>query len=672
MTAARPDFPALAEAVSVRGLAAVTAGEQGPDPFAALWEWLAAEPGPDGSGEPAADHASVRRLFAGFDLPRPEQALVTLLFAAGTSELVVRAAAEALAATGGVSGGGLPLWLACRTVPGLHPGALAASRPLTWFGLVLTDVQAPRIECRLALAGPVVDRLLGHEVVDPVIGCRVSRAPVTPDPAASPAADGDPAAVPDPDPLAARLAAALGRRLTARGPLGLPPLVVAPGARVGELGAALRMLGLAPWQMATADVPDDPGERERLAVAWSREAALDGAALILHDAGASRSAAAVAAFADRIWGHVLLISPQPPDGLARGVHGLLPVRDDPAAARGRLAAALGPARAHRLGEGLTRVATQFRLDAAALDTAVAMAAADIDGAPDAAAATAALWHAAARSAAPTPLPGVRIVEPAYRWADIVLPAHTEAALRRIEIHVRHAARVFDEWGFAGEGGSWRGRGVAALFAGPSGTGKTMAAEVLAASLDLRVMAIDLSRIISKYVGETSKNIAAVFEQAERSGAVMVWNEGDAVWGARGGVGNAVDRHVNAEVGDLLQRIEEFSGFTVVTTNLRHAIDPAFLRRFRFVVDFPMPSETERLRLWNQVFPAGAPVEILDWSSLASLPLTGGSIRNVALGAAFLAAEAGTAVSRDMIEAELAEELRKQNLPVPRLTWADQR
>ena len=369
---------------------------------------------------------------------------------------------------------------------------------------------------------------------------------------------------------------------------------------------------------------------------------------------------------------MLLIAPQPPDGLARGVHGLPPVRDDPAAARGRLAAALGPARAHRLGEGLTRVATQFRLDAAALDAAVATAAADIDGAPDAAAATAALWHAAARSAAPTPLPGVRIVEPAYRWADMVLPAHTEAALRRIEIHVRHAARVFDEWGFAGEGGGWRGRGVAALFAGPSGTGKTMAAEVLAASLDLRVMAIDLSRIISKYVGETSKNIAAVFEQAERSGAVMVWNEGDAVWGARGGVGNAVDRHVNAEVGDLLQRIEEFSGFTVVTTNLRHAIDPAFLRRFRFVVDFPVPSETERLRLWNQVFPAGAPVEILDWSSLASLPLTGGSIRNVALGAAFLAAEAGTAVGRDMIEAELAEELRKQNLPVPRLTWVDQR
>jgi hypothetical protein len=662
-------FPALAEAVSLAALAAVTAEEPVPDPFAGLWAWL--DPDPDSDpGDGAADPGAVsaRRLFAGFDLPRPEQALVTLLFAAGTSELVVRAAAEALAVTGGVGGGGLPLWLACRAVPGLDPGALAAARPLTYFGFVLTDGAVPRIESRLALAGPVVDRLLGQDVVDPVVACRVSRAPVVTVPVADRATD--PSG--DPDPLATQLAAALGRRLTTRGPLGLPPLVVAPGARVGELADALRVLGLAPWQMSVADIPDDPGERDRLALAWSREAALDAAALILRDAGPSRADEAVAAFVDRVLGHVLLVAPQPPDGLARGVHALPPVPDDPAAARHRLTCALGPARARRLGEGLTRVAAQFRLDAAALDTAVATAAADIDAAPDAAAATAALWHAAARSVTPTPLPGVRIVEPAHGWPDIVLPSATEAALRRIELHVRHAARVFDDWGFAGERGSWRGRGVAVLFAGPSGTGKTMAAEVLAASLDLRVMVIDLSRVISKYVGETSKNIAAVFEQAERSGAVMVWNEGDAVWGSRGGVGNAVDRHVNAEVGDLLQRIEEFSGFTVVTTNLRHAIDPAFLRRFRFVVDFPMPSDTERLRLWSQAFPADAPVEVLDWSSLASLPLTGGSIRNVALGAAFLAAEAGTAVGRDMIEAELAEELRKHNLPVPRLAWTDAR
>jgi SpoVK/Ycf46/Vps4 family AAA+-type ATPase len=231
--------------------------------------------------------------------------------------------------------------------------------------------------------------------------------------------------------------------------------------------------------------------------------------------------------------------------------------------------------------------------------------------------------------------------------------------------------VFDSWGFAARMGgreNWRGRGVAVLFAGPSGTGKTMAAEVLASSLDLRVMAIDLSQIISKYVGETSKNIAAAFDEAERSGAVMVWNEGDAVWGVRGGVGNATDRHVNAEVGDLLQRIEGFCGFTIVTTNLRHAIDPAFLRRFRFIVDFPLPSTAERQRLWQNAFPPETPTEVLNWLALTALPLSGGSIRNVALGAAFIAASEGGKVTPAMVESEVAEELRKQNLSVPRLNW----
>ncbi|MEH0829143.1 MULTISPECIES: ATP-binding protein [unclassified Micromonospora] len=661
MTFPEPGFPALAEAASLAALTRVTGvatadadsdrvTDTAGDAFAPLWEWL--------DGEDA--DVSVRRLHAGFGLSRADLAVVALLFAAGTSEVVARACADAVAATGGVAGGGVPLWLACRAVPGLDPGALAASGPLTRFEMVLADAPAPRIESRLTLAAPLVDRLLGHEVVDPVLAARIGPVPSLPDPTA------------EPDPLAAAIVRSLA---AARTPLGLPPLVMAPGIRIDDLGRALRSLGLRPCRLAVADIPEDPAERERLALRWSREAALDAAALILHDAGVHRPADGLAAFADRVLGHVLLIAPQPPDGLARGIHTLPPAHDDPASARRRWAAALGPARTRRVGAGLTRVAAQFRLDPGAVDAAAALAAAEIEAAGDERTATAALWHAAARAATPEPLPGVRIVEPAYRWDDIVLPAQIEAALRRIELHVRHAARVFDDWGFAdrmGGRGSWRGRGVAALFAGPSGTGKTMAAEVLAASLDLRVMAIDISRIISKYVGETSKNIASVFAQAERSGAVMVWNEGDAVWGTRGGVGNAVDRHVNAEVGDLLQRIEEFSGFTVVTTNLRHAIDPAFLRRFRFVIDFPMPSEAERLRLWSHAFPPAAPIEIHDWSSLAALPLTGGSIRNVALGAAFLAVEAGTAVGREMIEAELAEELRKQNLPVPRLTWADAR
>ncbi len=625
-------FPAVAEAVALVALSGTAAEESSTDPFAALWSWL----------EDTDSESTPRRLTDGFGLARPEQALVALLLAVETSEAVARAAAAASAAAGGVPDGGLPLWLACRAVPGLDVGALAATRPLTWFGVVLTSGPVPRIETRLTLSPAVVDRLLGHAAAEPAIAARMGR-------------------VPDSRPEAP-LVAALETALAGRGPLGLPPLVVAPGGTVGELGAALHALGLEAWQLAAGTLPDDPVERERLALVWSREAALDGAALVVH--GTPPSVEALAGFLDRVVGHVVLVAERAPDGMARGVHGLSPVGDDLDTARRRWAAALGPDRAGRVGAGLTRVAAQFRLDPGALDAAVAAAAPALDAARDEQTATAALWHAAARAGTPLPLAGVRITEPAHRWDELVVPPPTAAALRRIEVHVRHAARVFDDWGFP----SRRGRGVAALFAGPSGTGKTMAAEVLADSLDLRVMTIDLSLVISKWVGETSKNIASCFAEAERSGAVMVWNEGDAIWGARGGVGNAVDRHVNAEVGDLLQRIEEFSGFTVVTTNLRHAIDAAFLRRFRFVVDFPLPARDERRRLWAAAFPPAVPVHLPDREALADLPLSGGSIRNVALGAAFLAAEAGVPVTPAMIETELAHELRKQDLPVPRLAW----
>ncbi|WP_171165709.1 ATP-binding protein [Streptomyces sp. I05A-00742] len=641
---ARAHLAVLAESMALPVLTGIARGEVPADGFAPLGQWL----------EGAGPASPLRRMAEGFDLSRAELELVVLLLAADTSERVARAAAEATSAHGGVVGGGLPVWLACRAVAGLCPSVLAAALPLVRFGIVEPEPASPRIEARLALAAPVLDRLLGRPVRDPLVSSRMAPLPV---PAAGPGEEGD-------------LPAALGRSLASRGPLGLPPLVLVPGVPPEEIATALAALGLTPWRMSGSDVPEDAGARDLLAARWSREAMLESAALVI-DAVDGPSEGPVAAFADRVLGHVLLTGQQVPDGIARGVHVVPAPGDGPGAAGRRWAAALGPDRAARLGHGVERVAAQFRLDAKGIATAAAEAAEAVDAAPDAAGAAAALWHVAARSFTPSPLPGVHLVEPAYGWEDIVLPPATEAALRRVESHVRHAARVFDDWGFAarvGGRGSWRGRGVAALFCGPSGTGKTMAAEVLASALDVRVMVIDLSRIISKWVGETSKNVAAVFDAAERSGSMMVWNEGDAVWGTRGGVANATDRHVNAEVGDLLQRIETFSGFTVITTNLRQAIDPAFMRRFRFVVDFPLPSVDERRRLWCSAFPPQAPVEAVRWDALAALPLTGGSIRNVALGAAFLAAEVGRPVDRAMIEAELAEELRKQNLPVPHVAW----
>ncbi|MEV6055676.1 ATP-binding protein [Streptomyces sp. NPDC052107] len=641
-----PDLAALAESTSLSALGRLARGEPPADGFGPLRQWL----------ERADPASPLRRMAEGFDLSPAELQLVALLLAASTSESVARAAADAATANGGVAGSGLPVWLACRAVGELHPSMLAAALPLVRFDIIEVEPLLPRVEARLALTAPVLDRLLGQSARDPLVACRMG--PLTA-PAAAPGDEGD-------------LSVAVARSLASRGPLGLPPLMLLPDVTLDDIARALSNLGLTPWRIAGSDIPEDAESRDRLAARWSRESMLDTAALVI-DAAGCPPGTPVASFADRVLGHVLLTGHQVPDGLTRGFHVVPAQGDSPAAAVRRWAQALGPDRAARLGRGVNRVAAQFRLDAKGIATAAVRAAAAVDAAPDSTSAAAALWHVAARSFTPSPLPGVSLVEPAYDWDDIVLPPATEAALRRVESHVRHAAQVFDDWGFAarvGGRGSWRGRGVAALFCGPSGTGKTMAAEVLASALDLRVMVIDLSQIISKWVGETSKNVAAVFEAAERSGSMMVWNEGDAVWGTRGGVATATDRHVNAEVGDLLQRIESFSGFTVITTNLRQAIDHAFLRRFRFVVDFPLPSEAERRRLWQSAFPPQTPVEPLRWEALAPLPLTGGSIRNVALGAAFLAAAGGCPVDKTMIEAELAEELRKQNLPVPRVNWEE--
>jgi ATPase family associated with various cellular activities (AAA) len=597
---------------------------------------------PDGfASEP---ETALARLADGFALGPPETALVALLFAAACSEAVARRVTAAAPESGGR---GLPAWLAMRLVPALDLATLAAGAPLRRFGIVAVEPGAVRIEARLSLGDGLVDRFCGAPPAEPDVAARIL--PLRPDEGlANPA-------------LAGQLAAALA----ARGRDKLSPLVLAGRSEPAVLAASLAALGLVPHGLRTIAIPEDAEARDALARRWSRDAALDRGVLVIQIGEPGPPPAIVADFAERVLGHVVVAGPVSLPCLNRAISAV--GETVPAAPAERWRQALGPARSARLGAAVARVGAQFRLDPSEIDAVCARAGTQLDAAPDADAAGRILWHEAGRFTAGTPTPGVAIVEPAYRWDDIVLAASIEAALRRIETHVRHATLVMDDWGFAGRMGG-RGRGVAALFSGPSGTGKTMAAEVLASALDLRMMVIDLSQIISKYIGETSKNIAAAFDQAERCGAVMVWNEGDAIWGSRGSVGNATDRHVNAEVGDLLQRIEAFRGFTIVTTNMKHAIDPAFLRRFRFSIDFQMPSETERLRLWQRAFPEAAPVEPINWAALAALPLSGGSIRNIALGSAFLAADRGGRIDRALISAELGEELRKQDQPVRDVDW----
>ena len=234
------------------------------------------------------------------------------------------------------------------------------------------------------------------------------------------------------------------------------------------------------------------------------------------------------------------------------------------------------------------------------------------------------------------------IEPAATWDDLVLPTMQQRILREIAVHVRQRLTVYETWGFASKGA--RGLGISALFAGLSGTGKTMAAEVLANELRLELYRIDLSSVVSKYIGETEKNLRRVFDAAEKGGAILLFDEADALFGKRSEVKDSHDRYANIEVSYLLQRMEAYRGLAILTTNLKNALDTAFLRRLRFIIQFPFPDATQRAEIWRRIFPADTPTEGLDVEKLAQLNIAGGNIRNIALYAAFLAAEAKESVN----------------------------
>jgi hypothetical protein len=227
------------------------------------------------------------------------------------------------------------------------------------------------------------------------------------------------------------------------------------------------------------------------------------------------------------------------------------------------------------------------------------------------------------------------IAPGATWEEIVLPEEAFRQLEEIAAQVAHRGRVYEQWGFGAR--LSRGRGISALFSGPPGTGKTMAAEVLAAHLQLDLYRIDLSGVVSKYIGETEKNLRRVFDAAEESGAILFFDEADALFGKRTEVKDSHDRYANIEVNYLLQRMEDYRGLAILATNRKSALDRAFLRRLRFLLEFPSPDWESRRRIWRKVFPPQTPLEELDFDFLARMEIAGGNIRNIAVNAAFLAA-----------------------------------
>ncbi|NCC32659.1 MAG: ATP-binding protein [Chloroflexia bacterium] len=248
------------------------------------------------------------------------------------------------------------------------------------------------------------------------------------------------------------------------------------------------------------------------------------------------------------------------------------------------------------------------------------------------------------------------IEPAHSWDDLVLPAENGVQLREIAQQVQQRHRVYVSWGY--EHRLNRGRGISALFTGPSGTGKTMAAEVLAQALDLPLYRIDLAGVVNKYVGETEKNLRRIFQAAEQSGTILFFDEADALFGKRTDVKDSHDRYANIEVNYLLQLMENYSGLAILATNRRQAIDRAFLRRLRFVIDFAFPDVNNRRRIWQRVFPQQVPVGRLDYNQLAQMEIAGGNIHSIALNAAFLAAAEGDSVEMKHILAAARREYAK--------------
>ncbi len=280
-----------------------------------------------------------------------------------------------------------------------------------------------------------------------------------------------------------------------------------------------------------------------------------------------------------------------------------------------------------------------------------------------------LWSACREAASCGVATLAERIVPRFGWDDIVLPESVRNDLEALVGQIRHRTRVYRQWGFARR--LPRGRGVSALFAGPSGVGKTMAAEVIAHELDLDLYRIDLSGVVSKYIGETEKNLRRVFDAAEAAGAVLFFDEADALFGKRSEVKDSHDRYANIEVSYLLQRMEAYSGLAVLATNLKTHLDDAFLRRLRYVIDIPFPDAALRRGIWGKAIPPQAPTEGIDLDALARLDIAGGNITVIAVNAAFLAAAEDAPIRMEHIARAARSEYHKLDKEF-RPLWAEAR
>ncbi|GGZ61630.1 ATP-binding protein [Streptomyces bluensis] len=591
--------------------------------------------------------APLDALAACFGLTPFERDLVLLTAA---HELEPTTAARCAAACGDRERAYPTFSLALAALEEPHWSALTPVAPLRRWRIVELDDETRLTTSRLRLDERILHFLLDSPYLDARLHGQLRRVPV-PD-----------ALPPSYDMAANRVAAGW---TTGTSP-DAPPLAQLTGgdlrSRADIAAAAAARSGLGLYAMAAEDVPTDPAERDRLARLWQREAILLPAALLVEAGELDRDQrSATESFLSGA-AVPLVVSSEDPLRSERphGARVTVP-RLDEEEQLGVWTAAFEDVADLRASE-LRSLVAQFQLPPHVIRSAAAAVRRDLPHEDELDAAELA-WRAGLDEARIGMDELGRRIEPQAGWHDLVLHDRQTSVLREIVAHVRQRPTVHQEWGFAGT--LRRGLGVTALFAGGSGTGKTLAAEVMAKELGLDLFIVDLSQVVSKYIGETEKNLRRVFDAAERGGALLLFDEADALFGKRSEVKDSHDRYANLEVSYLLMRMEAYRGLAILTTNMKKALDNAFLRRIRFVVDFPFPAEHERAEIWRRVLPPQAPVKDIDPELLAQLTVAGGSIRNIALSGAFLAAEEGDRLQmRHMLAAARTEYLKLERSLTP--------
>lgn len=513
--------------------------------------------------------------------------------------------------------------LALAALPGAHWDALSPARPLRRWHLLELGPGTALTNSPLRIAEPALHAIAGVPTLDERLLRLVE--PVV----------AEPGLPPSHTEIAAQV------RQAWQHSNGKLPLLQLYGTGIHAArvvaAAACAEIGLALFVLSAARLPHTAGEIEQLAALWQRDALLTGAALLIevNDLDSDEQSRAALALAEQIGG-VVLLATRERRAVRRANTAFEITRPPQAEQRALWRASLGAWGATLNGQ-IDEIAAQFSLDASAIQQASSSVTANVSSTASADEVRQAIWRRCRDQARSQLDQLAQHIPPTADWNDLVLPEQQRTTLHDIAAQVRQRAKVYEQWGFGGTSG--RGLGMSALFSGPSGTGKTTAAEVLAGALDLDLYRIDLSGVVSKYIGETEKNLRRIFDAAEQSGAILLFDEADALFGKRSEVKDSHDRHANIEVSYLLQRMETYRGLAILTTNMRHALDTAFLRRIRFVVQFPFPDPIQRAEIWRRMIPVAAPTEGLQYEKLARLNIAGGNIRTIALNAAFIAADA---------------------------------